>query len=165
MKQKDLRLYHNIGFGVLTFLLIASSVFAIVTYSNRDIYNTSPLFMLAIQYHIIMIFLIVVSVAFGFFWSNISYGEILRQKKDSKSILEIVMLFLNNEEREIINFLVKNNGVTTQTEISRLPGFSRVKAYRALQKMREKRLIEVTPHGKVRKVLLKQNIYESILEN
>lgn len=68
------------------------------------------------------------------------------------------MLFLNKEEKEIIKYLVEKKGETTQAEISRLPGLNRVKAYRSVQKMQQKKLIEVVSHGKVRKIKLRKDI-------
>ena len=163
--MENLRLYKNIGFGILTILLILCTVIAILTYLGRDSNTTSHLFMLAIQHHLeIMVLLIVISITFGFVWSSIAIGEAEKQKKDNRKILEIVLLFLNNEEKQIIDFLIKQEGNTSQAEISRLPNMGRVKAYRSLRKMEEKRLVDIVSHGKVRKVSLKENIYQLLAE-
>ena len=70
----------------------------------------------------------------------------------------MLLIFLNNDEREIINLLVKQNGTANQADISRLQGMNRVKAFRSLQKMQDKKLIDIISHGKVRRVTLKDNI-------
>ena len=98
------------------------------------------------------------SVAYGFVWASILYREVVQKKQESKSILETVFLFLGNEEKSIIEFLVQKKGSTTQADISRLAGMTRLKAFRALQKMQNKNLVEIVPHGKIRIVKLKQNI-------
>ena len=49
-----------------------------------------------------------------------------------------------------------------QAEIARLEGMGRVKAHRALQKMQEKNLVEIIPYGKIRKIILKDNIRNSL---
>jgi hypothetical protein len=166
MKERELKLYHTLGFGILTILLIMITIFSVITYTNRDLYNSSAFFRLAINYHTeIMIGMMIVSVAFGFFWSKIAFSEFKKQKDSSKDIIGIIMLFLHSEEKEIISCLMRNGGKSTQAEISKLPGLNRVKAYRALQKMEEKRIIEIVSYGKIRKVILKENIMNSIFEN
>jgi len=80
-------------------------------------------------------------------------------------MLDMILVFLSKEEREIINFLVEKNGTSTQADISRLPGMNRVKAHRSMQKMQEKNLLDITAHGKVRNVALKQNIMNTLMEN
>jgi len=165
MAAFKLKMYKNIGFGVLTMLLIIVSTVAILTYMNRDHDNHNYLFTLAVQHHVeIMLALVIIATGFGFFWSAVSFSQIEKQKKDSKKILETVMLFLNREEKQIVNFLVEKKGATNQAEISRLPGMNRVKAYRSLQKMQEKRIIDIIPHGKIRRVVLKENILNSVIE-
>ncbi|MBT4539374.1 hypothetical protein HOC32_03760, partial [Candidatus Woesearchaeota archaeon] len=93
-----------------------------------------------------------------FILSTLSKKEIKKSKKETKSLLETLFLFLSSEEKEIIDFLIKNEGKTSQAEISRLPNLNRVKAYRSLQRMQEKDIIEIIPHGKIRKIYLKNNI-------
>jgi len=105
-----------------------------------------------------------VSVAFGFFWSNTLYKEIEKKSKSTRSMLDVVLLFLGSDERKILHFLVENNGKTTQAEISRLDRMNKVKAYRSVKKMQEKQIIDIIPHGKVRKIQLKKNILNTLLD-
>jgi len=109
--------------------------------------------------------MILVSVAFGFFWSQLSYSEIKKEKKSSKEILELVMKFLSHDERRIIKFLVENKGKGNQADISKLNNMGRVKAHRTLQKLQERDLILIMPHGKVRKIELQENILNTLIDN
>ena len=119
----------------------------------------------AVKHHTaIMAGLVALSVIFGFVSSQIFYAELQRKKQDSKNILAVVLLFLSREEREIVNFLVKCQGMTTQAEIARLPHMNRVKAHRSLQKMHQKQIIDLVAHGKIRKVHLKENILQLLLD-
>ena len=155
----------HILFAVLTILLLTVSAIVIITETARNISNKSNFLLFLITNHnIIMFLLLTFGIAFGFFWSNLTFVEFERQQKESKRILDIIFLFLHNEEKEIIKFLVEKKGTTTQAEISRLPGLDRVKAFRSLQKMQEKRLVEIQEHGKIRKVTLKEDIYNVIKE-
>lgn len=163
--MKNVYYSKQISFAILTMLLIVVSIVVYVTETNRNMTTKSAFLMLLIDKHTtILFFLIAFAIAFGFFWSNLSFVELERHKKESRRILDIIMLFLSKEEKEIIKFLVEKNGNTTQAEISRLPGLDRVKAFRSLQKMQEKRLVEIQEHGKIRKVRLKEDIMSVIKE-
>ena len=105
-----------------------------------------------------------ISVFFGFYTSKVLYSKLKKRTKTSKSILDVVLLFLGEDEKSIINFLVEKKGQTTQAEISRLSNMNRVKAHRSLQKLQVKQLIDIVSHGKVRKIKLKENIYDLLLE-
>jgi uncharacterized membrane protein len=154
----------NTTFVVLGILLITVAALAFVSYRAETSYDNA-FFTYAIQHHVeIMAGLVIISLVFGFVSSQMFYTEIQRKKRESKSMLAVVLLFLSREEREIVNFLVESNGVTTQAEIARLPHMNRVKAHRSLQKMQEKQIIELVPHGKIRKVHLKENILQLLLE-
>jgi uncharacterized membrane protein len=158
-------MYRNLGFGILTALLILMTIVAIITYTNREASDTSPLLTHAIHYHVlIMIILVVISVAFGFVWSSISLQEIDKKEKEKKNITDVVLLFLGKDERSILDHLIKNDGSTSQAEIARLGNMGRVRAFRSLQKLQEKRIIEIHPHGKMRKITLCDSFKEILLD-
>jgi hypothetical protein len=163
MVQRNWKAARNLMFGLLTVLLVTMIAVAILTYTHRDAQFSNPLIMFAIMHHIeLMIFLALISIGFGFFWANMSYTEVRQTTIDSKGVLEVVLMFLSREEKEIVNFLVSHKGETTQAEISRLASMGRVKAFRSLSKMQQKGIIEIIPHGKIRKVKLKDNILHII---
>ena len=163
--MRNTSLFMKLGMLLLTSLLIVVAWLINVTRANKDISNPNPFVHFAVENHLlILVILIFLSTASGFLLSSISYIEISKKKKASQGILDTVFLFLHPEEKNIIQFLVQNKGSTTQAEVSRLPGMNRVKAYRSLQKMADKNLVEVVPHGKIRKVRLKENIMSVLLE-
>lgn len=155
------RLYRNLGFGLLTALLIIVSIVVSLTYTYRNATPANMIFHKAIQYHLAIVFaLMLLSIAFGFFLSYLSSYEIQRKEQASRNVLDTVLLFLNSEEKGILHFLVEKEGRATQAEISRLPEMNRVKAFRTVQKMVEKNLVDVDAHGKVRNVKLRESIYQ-----
>ncbi len=165
MSNIQTKLLRNISFAILTLLLIALSAIAFMTYRS-DILIFGQNLSFAVQHHTaIMAGLLIISILFGFATSQIFYAELQRKKKVSQSILGVVLLFLSREEREIVNFLVENKGITTQAEIARLPHMNRVKAHRSLQKMSQKQIIELIAHGKIRKVHLKENILQLLMDD
>ena len=149
----------NIGFFVIGILLVAIAFVAFTTYNADPTSHHHIAF--AVKNHVaIMIGLLAISVIFGFASSQFFYKEIKRRERDAHSILGVVLLFLNREEREILNYLVARGGETSQAEISRLPHMDRVRAHRTLKKMQERELLTIIPHGKVRRVVLKEHILE-----
>ncbi len=163
MAQYSTRTVKNLNLAALIILLIALGALSFMTHNvpiNSNVYWT---FVIA-HHNDLMLGLVIVSLILGFLTAQYLYGEILQKKKASQEILGTVLLFLNKEEREIVNSIVKKGGETTQAEIARLPGMNRVKAYRSLQKMQEKQLLDIIPHGKLRKVRLKQNILSLLIE-
>ncbi|AJF61750.1 TPA: hypothetical protein HA239_01580 [Candidatus Woesearchaeota archaeon] len=160
----DIKRYRNIGFGISTLLIIVVLVIAILTYTYQHHESDNPLLSIAVKNHVpIMILLTLISVSFGFFWSNLYYDEFKKQKRDTEDVTNILMGFLSREERIIIDFLIENKGSATQAEISKLPGMNKVRTYRALQRMENKNIIEKTAIGKVRSVKLKENILKILI--
>ena len=126
--------------------------------------SVDPLIYWTVENHLsITIGLILISLILGYGISSLTYNELRKTKKTSKNLLDTLFVFLNREEREIINFLVKGNGIENQADISRLPGMNRVKAFRSLQKMRDNNLIEISSHGKIRKIALKNKVFDMLV--
>jgi uncharacterized membrane protein len=156
------RMTRNILFGALLSILLVVVIIAFLTYNNA---TTDGAWGFFVKHHMaIMGGLVLISIIFGFASAQVFYAELQQRQKDSRKILEVVLLFLSKEEREIVNYLVEQEGITTQAEVARLPSMNRVKAHRSLQKMQEKQLIDLTSHGKVRKVKLKENILQLLQE-
>lgn len=163
--MRNIQWQKNVAFVISAALLVLVTWVAVLTHTNRNMTNANPFIVFIIQNHLSFMFAaIITSAAVGFIWSGMLYGEIRKKKEASMSTLETVLLFLNQEEKDIINYLVGKEGTATQAEIARLPKMNRVKAYRSLQKMKDKRLIEITPHGKMRRLMLKDNILSTLVE-
>lgn len=158
------RIIRNTGFVALSAILLVLLVLAFMTYTTEPGANAFTAY--AVLHHSeIMAGLVVIAVVFGFALAQRSYAAIERERAGSRDILGIVLLFLSAEEKAIVNLLVEQGGSTNQAEIARLPGMNRVKAHRSLQKMQEKRIIELVPHGKIRKVHLKENLRTILAES
>ena len=163
MAQYSTRTVKNVNLAVLIVLLIALGALSFMTHNvpiNSNVYLT---FVIA-HHNDLMLGLVIVSLVLGFLTAQYLYSELRQKEKASQDVLGVVLLFLSGEEREIVNYIVKKGCETTQVEIARLPGMNRVKAYRSLQKMQEKQLLDIVPHGKLRKVRMKQNILALLIE-
>src|SRR3989344_6572687 len=166
MDEHSGRLYKYISLIFSAIIISLAIVLYIVTYIHQDITSKNPLVFWTIKNHLsITIGLIILSGFIGYISSTLTYKQVTKTKKESQKLLEMLFLFLNKDEKEIINYLVQNKGTTEQAEISRLSGMDRVKAFRSLQRMREKNLIDITAHGKIRRVTLKENILNMLTKN
>ena len=151
--------YRKMSFAFLAIVIAIVGLVYLVTYLHKALTSANPVIFWTVQNHLgITVGLIAVSVFLGYLSSSITYRQLSKTKKESRSLLDTLFLFLSREDKEIINHLMGQNGISRQAEISRLPGLNRVKAFRCLQKMKEKNIIEITANGKVRKVVLKENI-------
>ena len=166
MDGHSIRLYKYISLGFSIIIIGLAIVIYLVTYIHQDATSKNPLIFWTVENHLpITIGLIIISGFIGYISSTLTYKQVTKTKKESQKLLEMLFLFLNNDEKEIINCLVQNNGSVGQADISRLQNMNRVKAFRSLKRMQEKNLINITAHGKVRKVSLKDNILKILTKN
>ncbi|MBS3165496.1 hypothetical protein J4444_00080 [Candidatus Woesearchaeota archaeon] len=166
MDEHQLKLYKYVSLGFSVIIVGLATVIYLVTYIHQNITSKNSLIFWIVGNHLsITIGLVIISGFIGYISSTLTYKQFVETKKESHELLEMLFLFLNKDEKEIINYLVKNKGTTEQAEISRLSGMDRVKAFRSLQRMREKNLIDITAHGKIRRVTLKENILNMLTKN
>jgi len=159
-----IKLYRKVSIAFIAITVIIALLVTFVTYIHQDMTSVDPLIFWTVENHLsITIGLILFSLILGYIISALTYNELRKTKRTSKKLLETLFVFLNREEREIINFLVKSTGIANQADISRLPGMNRVKAFRSLQKMKDNNLIEISSHGKIRKISLKNNVFDMLV--
>lgn len=80
-------------------------------------------------------------------------------KKNTGTILR----FLSDDERKLVNLLLENNGRILQAEVTRLPGMTKVKSHRVVQKLLDKGVIEKEKLGKTNIVKLPSEIKQGLL--
>ncbi len=165
MTENKTKVYKTISIIFLMIIIVLAVSIYILTYLHQNSTSKNSIIFWTIKNHLsISIILIILSVVIGYISSSLVYKQLTTTKKDSEKLLEMLLLFLNKEEKEIINCLVKNKGTVNQADISRLPEMNRVKAFRSLQKMQEKKLIDIIAHGKIRKISLKENILKMLVK-
>lgn len=74
--------------------------------------------------------------------------------------IEILYSILDKDEKEVLNFLVKNKGEVKQSEISK--NYDKIKAHRIIKKLQEKRIIDVIRDGKTNKIKLKEELIQEL---
>ena len=87
------------------------------------------------------------------------------ETKEIKNHCKTILLkFLNYNENKVMKKLIENNGTMLQSEISRMPGISKVKAHRILNDMKIKGIISLEKYGKTNRVALSNDVKKLFLE-
>ncbi|VVB66336.1 Winged helix-turn-helix DNA-binding protein [Candidatus Gugararchaeum adminiculabundum] len=102
------------------------------------------------QYHIqFMVLMGLFGLGSGLLIYTILNSTIEKQKKAAKTNLDIIMKFLSEQDQEILELLQKKGGMTTQSEIAKLPGMTRLKAHRVVKKLEDSGIIHIEKYGKI----------------
>ena len=78
--------------------------------------------------------------------------------------MSLTLKFLDDEEKTIINSILSHNGKTTQSEIVKDTGLSRVKIFRSLKRLEEKNIIIKKPHGMTNTIELEEELKKVLTE-
>ncbi len=106
-----------------------------------------------LEYHVhFMVIMGLFGVFSGLVVYNILNTTLEKQKKLVKTNIDIILKFLGAEDREIVSLLISKEGMTTQSEIAKLPGMSRLKAHRIVKKLEDRGIVHVEKYGKINMV-------------
>lgn len=83
---------------------------------------------------------------------------VLIEKHCRRNCKEALKL-LKNEERTVIEYLIKRGGECYQYEISKLLE-NKVKAHRLVKSLEDREIITLAPAGKTHKIILNKDIYK-----
>lgn len=90
-------------------------------------------------------------------------GKIEGKEKSLRKNTDILLKFLNADEKKAVNKLIEGNGRVLQAEISRLPGMNKVKSHRVIQRLIDRGVIEKESFGKTNIVKFTKEIQEGLL--
>ena len=102
---------------------------------------------------------IVIGAVIFFFMSS----KLDNKQKDIQRVTETLVQFLNQDEKIIVEKILENNGKIFQSEISRIEGIGKLKSHRVLQRLSDRKVIEIEAHGKTNIVKLAKNIQEALI--
>jgi len=74
-----------------------------------------------------------------------------------------ILQFLENDEKIIIDAIIKNKGSLSQSSLSKKLMMDRVKIFRTLEKLEQKKIIKKEKTGKTNKISLSQELQELLL--
>jgi hypothetical protein len=89
-------------------------------------------------------------------------GQIEKKQLVVKNNIDILLKFLNVDERKLVNLLIENNGKVLQAELTRLPGMSKVKSHRIVQRLIDRGVIEKETLGKTNIIKFTKEIKEGL---
>jgi preprotein translocase subunit YajC len=69
-----------------------------------------------------------------------------------------ILKLLNFNEKKVLESLIKANGETLQSEISRIEGMNKLKTHRAIRDLELKGVIKTENYGKTRRIILSKDI-------
>ncbi len=141
------------GIVVVSFFIFLITGLAFVYSTSSEGGAVPGIFQPLLQYHVEFMALMGL---FGFFSGLVVYSvlgsEIQKHKRVAKANIGIIMKFLDEREGELVSLLLKKGGMTTQSEISRLPGMTRLKAHRMVKRLEQRGILHVEKYGKVNMV-------------
>ncbi|MDD5147915.1 MAG: super-infection exclusion protein B [Candidatus ainarchaeum sp.] len=102
---------------------------------------------------------IVLGAVIFFFMS----AKLDNKQKDIQKATETLVQFLNRDEKTVVRKILENNGRVFQSEISRIEGIGKLKSHRILQRLSDRKVIEIEKHGKTNIIKLAKNIQEFLI--
>ena len=75
---------------------------------------------------------------------------------------QLLLSFLNSDERAVVELLLKSEGHTTQAQVSKLDDMTRLRAHRVVLRLVDKKIIRVEKMGKTNQLWLAKSIFEAL---
>ncbi|MCH8519324.1 MAG: hypothetical protein LAT82_01050 [Nanoarchaeota archaeon] len=145
---------------LISTLLVLFSL-TIVSYFFLSFETNNSLINFFVTYHLLFMFIVtILSLIIGAYSYFIISKDLYEYSKIKKDLINEFINFLDKDEKEIIDFLLLNNGVSTQYELQQISNSHKVKLHRLLEKLEERKIIEKKKIGKMNKIYLnKQLLY------
>jgi len=72
----------------------------------------------------------------------------------------LILKFLKPDERKVVEMLIENKGKVSQSEITRMPGMTKLKTHRAIKELEFKGIIQIQKDGMTNKITLSNDVKE-----
>ncbi|MDD5340419.1 MAG: hypothetical protein PHV13_04170 [Candidatus ainarchaeum sp.] len=137
--------------------LVTALVFVFTAYSDGQPVPgpLRPFIEFHVQFMVLMGFF---GLGSGLVVYSILNATLEKQKKVVKTNIGILMKFLSQDEREVMQLMGDKEGMTTQSEMARLPGMTRLKAHRIVKKLETRGIVHVEKYGKINVVRLVEEL-------
>ncbi len=111
--------------------------------------------------------LIPIILVLSFFTSTFTYtfmsDKVEKKENLVKNNMELVMKFLSQDERKVVERLLNEEGGVTQSEITRLFNENKLKSHRVVKKLISKEIVSSQRFGKTNLLKLNSDIRQSLL--
>jgi uncharacterized membrane protein len=147
------------SFILLVFAMLGSYIWATAGFGAPEFVE------LLYRFHFeLMIIVSVLGVFVGAATYFLLYEKAETASKEAVWNAELLLSFLNADERAVVEALAKSDGHTTQAQISRMEGMTRLRAHRVVLKLAEKKIIRIEKLGKTNQLWLAKPIYQALAE-
>lgn len=85
-------------------------------------------------------------------------------KIDGSHPKNIILKFLNSNERKVVEKLIEGNGSILQSEINKTEGMTKLKTHRAIKNLVMRGIIKTESHGKTNRITLSKDIKDVLLK-
>ena len=86
--------------------------------------------------------------------------KVIQQEQCLQKNTKVILNFLTNQEKKVIETLIENGGKVQQYELSHLPNLNKLKTHRILVNLEQKGVIHKERLGKINKIILDKELYE-----
>lgn len=149
-KEVNRRIFYGIIVIAVFFLLTFTTLYYNKLHEFVDALRLTPFF--------IVLSFIVGAGTYAFMSERLE-----RKEQTIKKNVDMILKFLNEDERKVIEKLIENNGKALQAEITRLPGMSKLRSHRTIKKLLIRKIVETEKLGKTNIVKLAKDIKEGLL--
>ena len=141
-------------FTFLTFFITILSL-TVVSFYFISHEHAPPIIYFFVKYHVFfMLAIAITGLIFGSLTHLFLHKKIDKDKEESKKIISLLLDMLNTEDKKIIKHLIKNKGVSTQYELSKIENMTKLKVHRSLEKLEQKNIVKKEKLGKINKIYL-----------
>ena len=147
---------------IVSIFIFLVSVLVFVYALSVEGSNVPSFLVLFLQYHIhFMVLMGLFGVFSGLVVYRITSTTIERQQKAARANMNIILKFLSDPEKDLVKLMLEKGGMTTQSEISKLPYMTRLKAHRIVKRLEGRGLVHVEKHGKINMVRIVDELRSS----
>lgn len=95
---------------------------------------------------------------FGLIFGSVSHiifnRDLEKNKEEILETINLLMNLVNYEDKKIINYLKNNNGISTQYELTKISGLTKLKVHRSIEKLEKNNILKKEKLGKINKIYL-----------
>lgn len=149
----------NVKQWLYLFLLTFFIIIILLTILSFQYTGDNYFMLLFVKHHIFLMFTTaILGVIFG------SITQIMTSKKIESNEKKLILLkkyffkSITIKERKILRYLIQNNGVTTQYELTKIEGLNKLNVSRFLINMEKNGFIEKKRIGKINKIFLNKEV-------
>ena len=102
---------------------------------------------------------IVIGALVFFFMSS----RLENKQKDLSKVTDVLIQFLAKDERLVVQKILEADGKILQAELSRTQGLGKLKVHRIIQRLVDRKVVEVEKYGKTNIVKLSKGIKEALV--